>query len=312
LDDGRVYDPEFGFDIGERGVLFAARSRLDKMATRSTGGFDVMKLEIFQVDAFTSKPFGGNPAAVVPLDAWLPDETMLAIAAENNLAETAFFVKNGDQYDIRWFTPKVEVNLCGHATLASAHVIFNELKLEDEKIRFHSHRSGSLGVANDGDKFVLDFPAYPITEIATLPQLVDVEVPPLKSWETQGNMLMLLLRSQDEVKSLEPDMQKVAELPYDEIIITAKGDDCDFASRMFAPRIGIPEDPVTGAIHCSLIPYWAGQLGKNELFARQVSARGGELFCELAGDRVKIGGHATLFLKGEIYIDEAVLATAGA
>lgn len=270
-----------------------------------------MKLQIFQVDAFTSKPFGGNPAAVVPLAEWLPDEIMLRIAAENNLSETAFFVKEGDKYHIRWFTPAVEVKLCGHATLASAHVIFNELKLEDKFIRFHSDRSGKLGVEKDGDKFVLDFPAYPITEIETLPELVDVEVPPLRSWETQGNMLMMLLRSQEEVRSLEPDMQRVAGLPYDEIIITAKGDDCDFASRMFAPRIGIPEDPVTGAIHCSLIPYWAKELGKNELFARQVSERGGELFCELAGDRVKIGGHATLFLKGEIFIGEDALAKAG-
>lgn len=264
-----------------------------------------MKLDIFQVDAFTSEPFHGNPAAVVPLTAWLPDETMLSIAAENNLAETAFFVKNGDCYDIRWFTPKVEVDLCGHATLASAFVIFDVLKLEDEVIKFHSHRSGELGVEKKGGKFVLDFPAYPITEIDTLPQLVDVEVPPLKSWETQGNMLMMLLRSQEEVRSLEPDMQAVAALPYDEIIITAKGDDCDFASRMFAPRIGIPEDPVTGAIHCSLIPYWANELGKNQLFARQVSARGGELFCEFAGDRVKIGGNAVLYLKGEMYVADA-------
>ncbi len=271
-----------------------------------------MKLEIFQVDAFASKPFSGNPAAVVPLDAWLQDETMLNIAAENNLAETAFFVKSGDVYELRWFTPKTEVNLCGHATLASAYVIFNVLKLEDEKIRFHSHRSGELGVTKDGDKFVLDFPAYPITEIATLPQLVDVEVPPLQSWETQGNMLMMLLRSQEEVATLEPDMQHVATLPYDEIIITAKGDDCDFVSRMFAPRIGIPEDPVTGAIHCSLIPYWAEQLGKTKLFARQVSARGGELFCELAGDRVKIGGHAVLYLTGEIYVEAGERSSAGA
>jgi len=271
-----------------------------------------MKLDIFQVDAFTSKPFGGNPAAIVPLENWLPDETMLSIAAENNLAETAFFVKNGERYDIRWFTPKVEVNLCGHATLASAHVIFKELKLEAETIKFRSHRSGELGVTKSGDRMVLDFPAYPVNEIATLPELVDVEVPPLKSWETQGNMLMMLLRSQDEVASLEPDMEKVARLPYDEIIITAKGDDCDFASRMFAPRIGIPEDPVTGAIHCSLIPYWAKELGKNELFARQVSARGGELFCEFAGDRVKIGGNAVLYLKGEIYVEAANEKSVGA
>ncbi|MGE3465755.1 MAG: PhzF family phenazine biosynthesis protein [Pyrinomonadaceae bacterium] len=260
-----------------------------------------MKLQIFQVDAFTSEPFGGNPAAVVPLESWLEDDVMLKIAAENNLSETAFFVKEGDRYHIRWFTPTIEVNLCGHATLATSHVIFNELGLEKDEIKFHSDRSGELGVEKQGDLMVLDFPAYPMKEIATLPELVNVEVPPLRSWETQGNMLIMLLRNQEEVRSLDPDMDQVAKLPYDEIIITAKGDDCDFASRMFAPRIGIPEDPVTGAIHCSLIPYWASELGKNKLFARQVSKRGGELHCELAGERVKIGGNAVTFLKGEIF-----------
>ena len=271
-----------------------------------------MKLEIFQVDAFTSKPFGGNPAAVVPLTEWLPDETMLAIAAENNLAETAFFVKSGDRYDIRWWTPKVEVNLCGHATLASAHVIFNELKLESSEIKFHSHKSGELGVTKDGDRLVLDFPAYPMKEIEPIQMLVEAEVPPLRYWESQGNMLFLLLENQKAVEDLQPDMHRVLELPYDEMIITAPGEDCDFASRMFAPRLGIPEDPVTGAIHCSLIPHWAKELGKTQLFARQVSARGGELFCELAGDRVKIGGSAVVYLKGEIYVeaDEQRVASA--
>jgi len=265
-----------------------------------------MKLEIFQVDAFTNKPFGGNPAAVVPLDAWLLDETMLAIAAENNLAETAFFVKNGEQYDIRWFTPKVEVNLCGHATLASAHVIFSDLKLESSDIKFHSHRSGDLGVTKNGDRLVLDFPAYPMKEIEPIQMLVEAEVPPLRYWESQGNMLFLLLENQKAVETLEPDLPDVLKLPYDEVIITAPGDDCDFVSRMFAPRLGIPEDPVTGAIHCSLIPHWAKELGKEKLFARQVSARGGELFCELADDRVKIGGNAVLYLKGEIYVTESL------
>ena len=264
-----------------------------------------MKLDIYQVDAFTKMPFAGNPAAVVPLESWLPDETMQQIAAENNLAETAFFVKNGDEYEIRWFTPTVEVNLCGHATLASGYVIFEHLGVTTDSIRFRSHRSGSLGVSRDGDLIVLDFPAYPLRDIETLPQLATAEVPPLRSWETQGNMLMMLLRNEEEVRSLEPDMQAVAQLPYDEVIITAKGDTADFVSRMFAPRIGIPEDPVTGAIHCSLIPYWAAELGKNKLFAKQLSKRGGELFCELAGDRVKIGGNASLYLKGEIYIEAA-------
>jgi predicted PhzF superfamily epimerase YddE/YHI9 len=264
-----------------------------------------MKLEIFQVDAFTKVPFAGNPAAVVPLESWLPDETMQLIAAENNLAETAFFVKDGNQYEIRWFTPQVEVNLCGHATLASAHVIFNCLGIADQVIKFHSHRSGTLGVGKAGDLIVLDFPAYPVRDIETLPELATAEVPPLRSWETQGNMLMLLLRSEEEVRTLTPNIQQLADLPYDEVIVTAKGETADFVSRMFAPRIGIPEDPVTGAIHCSLIPHWSKELGKDKLFAKQLSARGGELFCEMAGDRVKIGGNASLYMKGEIYVDSA-------
>ncbi len=262
-----------------------------------------MKLQIFQVDAFTSKPFGGNPAAVVPLEAWLPDEAMRNIAAENNLAETAFFVKTGDEYHIRWFTPKVEVNLCGHATLATSHVILDELKLESESVRFHSDRSGKLGVTKVGDRLVLDFPAYPMNAIEPSDKLASaVGIVPAKVWESQGNMVFLLAENEKQVRELQPDFHALGQIDYDEIIVTAPGDDCDFASRMFAPRIGIPEDPVTGAIHCSLIPYWAAELGKNELFARQVSARGGELFCELAGDRVKIGGNAVLYLKGEVFV----------
>ena len=262
-----------------------------------------MNLEIFQVDAFTNRAFAGNPAAVCPLTEWLPDETMQNIAAENNLAETAFFVKNGDVYDIRWFTPTVEMPLCGHATLASAYVIFNELKSETEQIKFNS-KSGELGVTKDGDRFVLDFPAYPVKEIEPVAELsLALGIVPLQTWETQGKMVMALVERESKVISLAPDMHRLAQLPYDEVIITAKGDSgTDFVSRMFAPKIGIPEDPVTGAIHCSLIPYWAKELGKEKLFAKQVSKRGGELYCELAGDRVKIGGHAALYLKGEIYV----------
>jgi PhzF family phenazine biosynthesis protein len=265
-----------------------------------------MKFKIFQVDAFTNEPFHGNPAAAVPLDSWLPDETMLSIAAENNLAETAFFVPANGVYAIRWFTPKVEMNLCGHATLASAYVIFNELKLEDETVEFYSERSGRLGVTRQGDRFVLDFPSYPITEIEQIAALsVAIGKIPLQMWETQGNMVMMRLESETDVREVEPDFQALTQVPYDEVIVTAAGDTADFVSRMFAPNIGIPEDPVTGAIHCSLIPYWAGELGKKELYARQVSPRGGELFCQLADDRVKIGGSATLYLKGEIYVDAA-------
>lgn len=262
-----------------------------------------MKLDIYQVDAFTSVPFKGNPAAVVPLDSWLDDEVLLNIAAENNLAETAFFVKDGDAFELRWFTPTVEMPLCGHATLASAYVLFEELGFEGETIRFKTRKRGDLNVSKDGDRFVLDFPAYPMIEIEPIEMLVNAEVPPLKYWESQDNMLFLLLKDQKTVETLEPDMSDVLKLPYREVIVMAKGDDCDFASRMFAPKIGIPEDPVTGAIHCSLIPHWAGELGKNELFARQVSKRGGELYCELVGDRVRIGGNAVLYLKGEIYVN---------
>lgn len=262
-----------------------------------------MILQIFQVDAFTSARFGGNPAAVVPLESWLPDRTMRDIAAENNLSETSFFVKEGDRYRIRWFTPEVEVDLCGHATLASSHVIFNELKLEDAFIPFHSDRSGHLGVERHGEKLVMDFPAYPMTEIEHSDEIARaVGIVPAKMWESQGNMVFLRAENEEEVRGLSPDLRAVLQLPYDEVIVTAPGDDCDFASRMFAPRIGIDEDPVTGAIHCSLIPYWAEELGKEKLHARQVSKRGGELFCELNGDRVKIGGNAVTYLKGEIYV----------
>jgi len=262
-----------------------------------------MNLQIFQVDAFTKKPLSGNPAAVCPLTEWLSGETMQKIAAENNLSETAFFVKRKDDYEIRWFTPTVEINLCGHATLATSFVIFNCLNLEDEQIKFYSHRSGDLSVEKRGDVLVLDFPKYDLNEGNAPAGLAEAfGKTPKQFWETQGNMAMLLFETEDDIENLEPDMSALSKLDFDEFIVTAKGASADFVSRLFAPRIGIPEDPVTGATHCSLIPYWARQLGKEKLYARQLSKRGGELFCELKGDRVKIGGNATLYLKGEIYI----------
>lgn len=262
-----------------------------------------MNLPIYQVDAFTSKTFAGNPAAICPLDEWLPEETMQKIAAENNLAETAFFVKNGAGYEIRWFSPTVEIPLCGHATLASSHVLFNCLGLEDTTIKFSSCSRGDLGVEKQGELLVLDFPAYDLHETKAPKELIEaLGRAPKQEWETQGHMIMLLFENEAIIRSIDPDMSALMKLPYNEVIITAPGDDADFVSRMFAPKIGIPEDPVTGAIHCSLIPYWAGKLGKTKLYARQVSKRGGELFCELAGDRVKIGGNAALYLKGEIYV----------
>nr|AIA10552.1 phenazine biosynthesis-like protein [uncultured bacterium] len=262
-----------------------------------------MNLTIYQVDAFTKQVFAGNPAAVCPLQEWLPQEVMQKIALENNLSETAFFVKKNGVYEIRWFTPTIEIDLCGHATLASAFVIFNQLGETESVINLHSHRSGNLSVEKQGDVLVLDFPSHPPVE-CELPAAVAeaVGAAPAKSWEAQGNMLLLLFESEDEIKTLQPDMSALSRLEFDEVIVTAKGADADFVSRLFAPRIGIPEDPVTGATHCSLIPYWAEQLGREKLYARQLSARGGELFCELVGDRVKIGGNATLYLKGEIYV----------
>ncbi|MDQ3800070.1 MAG: PhzF family phenazine biosynthesis protein [Acidobacteriota bacterium] len=262
-----------------------------------------MNLSIFQVDAFTKKPLGGNPAAVCPLEEWLSDETMLKIAAENNLSETAFFVKKQDFYEIRWFTPSVEINLCGHATLATSFVIFNCLNLEDRIVRFYSSRSGNLSVEKQDERLILDFPNYGLNEIPMMPELAEAfGKTPQKIWETQGNMLMLLFETEEDIKFLQPDMSALSRIDFDEFIVTAKGVDSDFVSRLFAPRIGIPEDPVTGATHCSLIPYWAERLGKEKLYARQLSKRGGELFCELNGARVRIGGDAALYLKGEIYI----------
>jgi len=262
-----------------------------------------MNLTIYQVDAFTKRVFAGNPAAVCPLKEWLSDETMQKIAFENNLSETAFFVKEDGVYEIRWFTPTTEIDLCGHATLASAFVIFNFLGATESVINLHSHRSGDLSVEKQGDVLILDFPSHPPVECELPAGVAEaVGAMPAKSWEAQGNMLMLLFESEDGIKSLQPDMSALSKLEFDEVIVTAKGADADFVSRLFAPRIGIPEDPVTGATHCSLIPYWAQELKKETLYARQVSARGGELFCKLSGERVKIGGNATLYLKGEIYV----------
>lgn len=261
-----------------------------------------MNLEIFQVDAFTNKLFCGNPAAVVPLRSWLPDATMLSIAAENNLAETAFFVGGDGKYELRWFTPAVEIDLCGHATLASAFVLAEVLKTESGEISFQT-KSGELRVARDGERFVLDFPSRPATEC---------EVPDGFAEALGGAAPQRILKSRDylavfenesQVAALKPDFRAMKELGIPSVIATAKGESSDFVSRFFAPLYGIDEDPVTGSAHCTLIPYWAEALGKTELFARQISNRGGELYCSLQGDRVKIAGTAVLYLKGEIYVE---------
>jgi PhzF family phenazine biosynthesis protein len=261
-----------------------------------------MKLSYFEVDAFASKPFAGNPAGVCPLKHWLADATMQNIAAENNLSETAFFVPRGSDYELRWFTPMVEIDLCGHATLASAFVLFSELDRPGDAVQFHS-RSGPLVVRRQIDVLTLDFPSRPPAAAATPEALIrglgkkPVEVLKARDY-------FAVFPTAEDVRSLNPDFALLGTLD-EKVIVTAPGIDCDFVSRFFAPTAGVPEDPVTGSAHCTLIPYWSQRLGKTELFARQVSKRGGELFCELAGERVLIGGKAVLYSRGQIEIDDA-------
>ncbi|HRC77542.1 MAG TPA: PhzF family phenazine biosynthesis protein [Kouleothrix sp.] len=256
------------------------------------------RIAIYQVDAFSSRVFGGNPAAVCPLESWLDDALMQQIAAENNLSETAFFVRGGERYGLRWFTPVVEVDLCGHATLASAFVLFSELEPERAAITF-STRSGDLTVTRDGDRLMMDFPSIATTPCDPPADLVaGLGCAPL---ETRSGMdLLVLLEDEAAVRALRPHMDTLARLDTRGVIATAPGDSADFVSRFFAPAYGLPEDPVTGSAHCALAPYWAARLGKTHLHALQVSARGGELWCEDAGARVRIAGRAAKFLHGTI------------
>ncbi len=259
-----------------------------------------MQIPIFQVDAFSGSIFSGNPAAICPLEEWLPDTTLQAIAAENNLAETAFFVPSDGGYHLRWFTPKCEVDLCGHATLASAYVLFNELKANGSALRFAT-KSGELAVERRGDLLVMDFPSRPPVQQIPDPVIVAaIGGNPLETLASRDYLLVYATAS--EVKALSPDMQALKKVDRFAFIATAPGEDCDFVSRFFAPAQGIPEDPVTGSAHCTLIPYWAEKLSRTDLHARQISPRGGELFCRLRGSRVEIGGKAALFLRGELSI----------
>jgi PhzF family phenazine biosynthesis protein len=257
-----------------------------------------MRLPIYKVDAFAAKVFSGNPAAVCPLDTWLPDATLQAIATENNLSETAYFVGNNGRFDLRWFTPACEVDLCGHATLASAYVLFQLLNEPGDELRFQT-KSGELVVRRKGDLLAMDFPSRP-------PGPADVH-PVLEQALGRKPVEILAARdylvrygSAEDVLELQPHIEALKAVDRFAVIVTAPGTDCDFVSRFFAPARGVPEDPVTGSAHCTLIPYWAKQLGKTKLHARQVSKRGGELFCELKGDRVEIAGKAALFLTGQI------------
>lgn len=259
-----------------------------------------MDVPIYQVDAFASRVFAGNPAAVCPLDDWLADEVMQAIAAENNLSETAFFVRCGAEFDLRWFTPTEEVDLCGHATLGSAYVIATYLEPGRDEVRFHS-RSGPLVVTRAGEDYTLDFPALPaarVPDAAAVAQALGAA--PLELWRAMD--LMAVFAAEAEVRDLRPDMARVAALDARGVIATAPGEDCDLVSRFFAPQSGIPEDPVTGSAHCTLTPYWAGRLGRTRLRARQISARGGALEVEHQGERVLISGRVAPYLEGRIRV----------
>ncbi|MGA3026366.1 MAG: PhzF family phenazine biosynthesis protein [Bryobacteraceae bacterium] len=259
-----------------------------------------MQIPIYQVDAFSGRAFAGNPAAVCPLESWLADERMQAIAAENNLSETAFFVPEGEGYRLRWFTPATEVDLCGHATLASAFIVFRHLAPQLERVLFQT-RSGELLVSRQGDRLTMDFPARPPVAAEAHPLLIPaLGLPPKDVLAARD--YMLVYETEKQVRALKPDMARLAEVDRFAVIVTAPGSDCDFVSRFFAPAKGVPEDPVTGSAHCTLIPYWSRRLGKRQLFARQVSPRGGELWCENLGERVHISGQAVEFLSGTITV----------
>ncbi len=261
-----------------------------------------MGQKIYQVDAFTPKLFGGNPAAVCILDAWLPDETMQQIASESRLSETAFTVKENEKYTIRWFTPDREVKLCGHATLATAHVLFEHLGYSDGIIEFHSPHSGALRVEKTDEGLVLDFPADTIEEIRIPYDVIKtLHVSPVKAYKGKTDF-MFVFAGRSEIENMKPDFKLLAEMGGRGVIVTAPGVDVDFVSRFFAPQTGINEDPVTGSAHTTLTPYWAEVLGKKKLVARQVSARGGELVCEDLGERVKIAGKAVTYMVGELCI----------
>ena len=259
-------------------------------------------IPVFQVDAFTTGPFTGNPAAVCVSAQWLPDDIMQKIAAENNLAETAFIIPAGDDFKIRWFTPLVEVDLCGHATLASGYVVLNHLKPGSKNVTFHSLHSGTLYVLLKGDMLELDFPTDRLTA-CVLPAVIkeSLGIEPAESFLGRSDYLVRL-KSEAEVLGVRPDFRRLATADGRGVIITAGGTDVDFVSRFFAPQAGIDEDPVTGSAHTTLTPFWSSRLGKKTMTARQLSARGGYLECTLNGDRTLISGHATLFLKGEILL----------
>jgi PhzF family phenazine biosynthesis protein len=260
-----------------------------------------MELSLYQIDAFASKLFEGNPAAVVPLDEWLPDKTMQSIAEENNLSETAFFVPKDKKFHIRWFTPKGEVDLCGHATLATAYVLFDSLGYKRDKIEFDS-RSGLLLVTKDNERIVLDFPAQPPV-LCDIPKEIGkaFDIGPIECLKSED--YIVVFEREIDIESAKPDFDQLFKLDLRGVIITAKSSRYDFIARFFAPKYGIPEDPVTGSAYTQLAPYWASKTGLKRFRVKQVSSRGGELTCELVDDRVFISGKAIKFLEGKIRIE---------
>lgn len=260
-----------------------------------------MKLPIYQADAFTSRAFRGNPAAIVLLDDWLPDRVLQAIAAENNLAETAFVVTRGDVLPLRWFTPTVEVDLCGHATLATAHILFRHSMPSAKSVTF-STRSGNLIVTRNGELLSMDFPTRAGKPMEVTDALVSaLGVRPREALLARD--LLAVLDSEADVQSYQPDFERIASVEAFAVTLSAPGETVDYVFRFFAPRQGIPEDPATGSVHCTLVPYWSARLGKTELAARQLSARGGDFECRLQGDRVLIAGRVAEYLRGEITVD---------
>ncbi|MDY6984068.1 MAG: PhzF family phenazine biosynthesis protein [Pseudomonadota bacterium] len=259
-----------------------------------------MDLPLYVVDAFTDRLFRGNPAAVCPLTEWLPEALMQSLAAENNLAETAFVVPEGDGWGLRWFTPRVEVDLCGHATLATAFILAR-LHPEQTEFRFQT-RSGELVVTRAGDLFTLDFPARDVEALAPQPALETALGARVLNQYVAANVWIAELTNEAAVQALQPDLRALQALDCRAVSVTARGQSCDFVSRFFAPKAGIDEDPVTGSAHCGLVPLWAERVGRTQLGARQLSARGGELLCELRGQRVLMSGRAVLYSTATVHL----------
>lgn len=260
-----------------------------------------MKIKQYQIDAFASRVFEGNPAAICPLDSWLADDLMQAIAEENNLSETAFFVPSDKGFHLRWFTPIKEIDLCGHATLASAHVLFERLAYPKATITFET-RSGDLLVEKKGALLKMNFPAYPLTPCSMPPEILGQALGHQSIEVLVADDYMAVFANEAIIRSITPNQTLLSQLDLRGVIITAPGVDVDFVSRFFGPKYGIPEDPVTGSAHCLLTPYWAEKLNKSRLTAKQLSKRGGSIHCELKDNRVLLSGTAVTFMEAEITI----------